>query len=107
MKFRSLILATTLLTAATGFAFAQSAPSPTNSSGPAVHANTPAPTDMSSKGDNIKGIPSRGTAAQRRATTGAGMTEPGTKPSARKTIEEDAQKNASPASPAEGVEKEK
>jgi hypothetical protein len=105
MKFRGLILATTPLTAATGFAFAQSAPSPTNSSGPDVHANTAAPTDMS--GDNIKGIPSRGTAAQRRATTGAGMTEPASRPTARKNIEEGAQKNASPASPAEGVEKEK
>ena len=107
MKFRSLILATTLLTAATGFAFAQSAPSPTNSSGPDVHANTPAPTDMSSKGDNVKGIPSRSAAAQRRATTGAGMTEPASRPTARKNIEEGAQKNGSPASPAEGVEKEK
>ena len=107
MKFRSLILATTLLTAATGFAFAQSSPSPANSSGPDVHANTPAPTDMSSTGDNIKGIPSRGTAAQGRATTGAGMTEPGTKPTPQSNMNEGAQKNASPASPAEGIEKEK
>lgn len=107
MKFRSLILATTLLTAATGLAFAQSAPSPANSSGPDVRANTPAPTDLSSSGDNIKGIPSRGTAAQGRATTGAGMTEPGTKPSPQKNMKESAEKNASPASPAEGAEKEK
>jgi hypothetical protein len=107
MKLGSLILATTLLTAATGFAFAQSAPSPNNSSGPDVHANTSAPTDLSSKGDNIKGIPSRGTAAQGRANTGAGMTEPGTKPTPQKNMDESAQKNASPASPAEGAEKEK
>ena len=107
MKFRSLILATTLLTAATSFAFAQSAPSPDNSSGPDVHANAPAPTDPSSSGDNIKGIPSRGTAMQGRATIGAGMTEPGTRPSPRKNMNESAKKNASPASPAEGVEKEK
>ena len=107
MKFRGLILATTLLTAATSFAFAQSAPSPDNSSGPDVHANTPAPTDMSSKGDNIKGIPSRGTAAHGRATTGAGMTDPRTKPTPGKNMKDSAEKNASPASAAEGAEKEK
>ena len=107
MKFRSLILATTLLTAATGLAFAQSAPSPNNSSGPDVHATTPSPTDPSSKGDNIKGIPERSTAAQERATTGAGVTQPGSKPTARKNMDESMKKNASPASPAEGVEKEK
>jgi hypothetical protein len=107
MKFRSLILATTLLTAATGFAFAQSAPSPNNSSGPDVHATTPSPTDPASTGDNIKGIPERGTAAQERATTGSGMTAPGSRPTARKNNEDGVQKNASPASPAEGVEKEK
>jgi len=107
MKFRSLILATTLLTAATGFAFAQSAPSPNNSSGPGVDATTPAPTDLSSTGDNIKGIPSRSTAVKGKATTGAGMTEPGTKPTPQKNLNETMKKNASPASPAEGVQKEK
>jgi hypothetical protein len=107
MKFRRLILAATLLTAATGFAVAQSAPSPNNSSGPDVHANTPSPTDLSSTGDNIKGIPSRGTAVKGRATTGAGMTEPGTKPSSQKNMNETMKKNASPASPAEGEQKEK
>ena len=44
---------------------------------------------------------------QGRATIGAGMTEPGTRPSPRKNMNESAKKNASPASPAEGVEKEK
>ena len=107
MKFRSLILATTLLTAATGFAFAQSAPAPANQSGPGVDATAPGPTDLSKENDNTKGIPSRGTAAQGRATTGAGMTEPGTKPSPRKNMNETVKKNASPASPAEGIEKEK
>jgi hypothetical protein len=107
MKFRSFILATTLLTAATGFAFAQSAPSPNNSSGPNVDATTPSPTDQGSTGDNIKGIPSRGTAAQGRATTGAGRTELGTKPTPQKNMNESMKKNASPASPAEGAAKEK
>jgi hypothetical protein len=107
MKFRRLILAATLLTAATGFAVAQSAPSPNNASGPNVDATTPSPTDPASTGDNIKGIPERGTAVKGRATTGAGMTEPGTKPSSQKNMNETMKKNASPASPAEGEQKEK
>lgn len=111
MKFRSLILATALATAAgglaTGLAFAQSAPAPANSSGPHVDPTAPSPTDMSSEGDNIKGIPSRGAAVHRRATSGAAVAQPGSKPTPRKNMNESAQKNASPASPAEGVEKEK
>ena len=105
MKIRTLVLATTLLTAATGFAFAQSSPAPANTSGGGVSATTPSPTDPStaSESGNTKGTPSRATNAQQMgsgATTGSGV-------SGGQDMKETKEKNVSPASPQEGIKQEK
>ena len=62
MKIRTLLIATTLLTAATSFAFAQSSPAPANQSGPSVSPSA-SPTDqgVGSESGNTKGVPTRGT----------------------------------------------
>lgn len=103
MKIRTFVLATSVLAAATGAAFAQSAPSPNNQSGPGVSPTTPAPTDPGATDTgNTKGIPSRGTLNERpgdRATTGAGEPTPGS------NMRENSRRGASPASPAEGAGK--
>ena len=67
-------------------------------------ATTPSPTDPSTASEtgNTKGIPSRGTNV-RPGTTGSGANEP--TPSSN--MRESQEKNASPASPAAGAEKEK
>jgi len=103
MKIRTLVLATTLLSAATGFAFAQSSPAPANTSGPGVSATTPSPTESGavSESGNTKGNPSRGTMNAHpggATTTGSGMNAP-----AKDTMG----KNKSPASTDAGVKQEK
>jgi hypothetical protein len=86
----------------TWFAFAQSAP-PANQAGGGTSATSPAPTDPSTAGEtgNTKGVPSRGTSVGP-GTTGSGANEPTPSSNARESQE----KNASPASPATGAEKE-
>jgi hypothetical protein len=105
MTIRSLILATTIVAAGTGFALAQSAPAPANQSGGGVSATTPAPTDPSTAGEsgNTKGKPARGTLNAQPGTTGMGAS----RPTPGSNAKENQEKNASPASPAEGTEKEK
>jgi hypothetical protein len=104
MNLRKVIIATTIVATSAGFAFAQSAPSPANQSGGGTSATSPAPTDPSTAGEtgNTKGIPSRGTSVKP-GTTGSGANEPTPSSNARESQE----KNASPASPAAGAEKEK
>ncbi len=60
---RKALIAALLISASTGFALAQSAPSPNNQSGPGVSPTTPSPTDPSVGGEsgNTVGIPSRST----------------------------------------------
>jgi hypothetical protein len=108
MTIRSLILATAIVAAGTGFALAQSAPAPVNQSGGGVSATTPAPTDPStaSESGNTKGTPARGTTNARPSTTGMGAAGANT-PTPGSNVKENQEKNASPASPAEGTEKEK
>jgi hypothetical protein len=111
MTIRKLILATAMVAAGTGFALAQSAPAPANQSGPGVSATTPAPTDPStaSESGNTKGVPARGTNA-RPGTTGMGSSMgagSASKPTPGSNAKESQEKNASPASPAEGTKKEK
>ena len=105
MKIRTLVLATTLLTTATGLAFAQSSPAPANQSGGGISATTPAPTDPSiaSESGNTTSAPARGTDARPGAagTTGSGMATPGL------NMQESNEKNASPASPDVGLKQEK
>ena len=108
MTIRKLILATAIVAAGTSFALAQSAPAPANQSGGGVSATTPSPTDPSTASEtgNSKGTPARGTMNARPGTTGmgpAGANSPTPGSNAKETQE----KNASPASPAEGTEKQK
>jgi hypothetical protein len=109
MTIRKLILATAMIAAGTGFALAQSAPAPANSSGPSVSPTTPAPTDPSAAGQSgdTKGTPSRGTMKSGSGTTGMGGSTGATTPTPGTNAKETQEKNASPASPAEGVKKEK
>lgn len=105
MTICKIILATAIVAAGTGYAFAQSSPAPANQSGGGVSATTPSPTDPSTAGEsgNTKGTPARGTMNARPGTTGSGLNSPTPGSNAKETQE----KNASPASPAEGSEKEK
>jgi hypothetical protein len=108
MKIRTLMLAATIATMGTGFAFTQSAPAPANQSGGGTSATSPAPTDPSTAGQtgNTKGEPARAT-TNAPATTGSGVTNSTSKPTPGSSMKESQEKNASPASPAEGVKKEK
>ena len=109
MTIRKFILATTILTAATGYAFAQSGPAPANTLDSNTKASPPtAPTDNSaasaSGNDQTRGSASgiRGS-----ATTGAGMGMSGGSFGA--SSNETKQKDISPGSqsPASGIQKEK
>jgi len=104
MNLRRVIIATTIIATSVGFAFAQSAPSPANQSGGGTSATAPSPTHPSTAGEtgNTNGVPARGTNV-RPGTTGSGANEP--TPSSN--VRESQEKNASPASPAAGAEKEK
>jgi len=103
MKLRTLVLASAVFAAGSGLAFAQSSPAPANQSGGGVSATTPSPTDPSSAAEsgNTKGTPARGTMNAQPRTTGSGMSSPTPSSSSKESQE----KNASPASPAEGTEK--
>ena len=99
MKIRTLLVATTLLTAATSFAFAQSSPAPANQSGPSVSPSA-SPTDqgVGSESGNTKGVPSRGTMNANpapAATTGGAPAN------------DSMQKDKSPASQNSGIKQEK
>jgi hypothetical protein len=102
MKVSSLLIPLAFV-ASTSIAMAQSSPSPNNQSGPGVDPRVQTPTDQSagSESGNLKGQPSR------MGTTGTTVVEPGVAPRSGVTIGEQHMRNASPASPAEGVEKEK
>jgi hypothetical protein len=104
MKLATVLLAAGLI-AAPGIALAQSSPSPNNQSGPGVSPSVQAPTDqgVGSESGNLKGQPSRG-------AMGAGTTGMQTGPAVgapASQMGEQRLRNASPASPAEGVQKEK
>ena len=105
---RKLLIATTFIAASAGLAFAQSAPSPANTAGGNITNSTPAPTDQSAGGNqsgNVKGAPA-GMTSERRSGH-VGTTGMGPSPNPKSTQGEVQQKNASPASGQEGVEKEK
>jgi hypothetical protein len=102
MTIRKLVLATAILTAATGFAFAQNSPAPVNQSGGGV-SNSQSPTDMGEAGQTglTKGMPARGAAngqTMTPTTNGSGVKSP---------ARESAHKAASPASPDAGIKQEK
>jgi hypothetical protein len=102
MTVRKLVLATAILTAATGFAFAQNSPAPVNQSGGGV-SNSQSPTDMGEAGQTglTKATPARGASNGQMmapATTGSGVKSP---------ARESAHKAASPASPDAGLKQEK
>ncbi|HEV2630254.1 MAG TPA: hypothetical protein VGV41_16610 [Pseudolabrys sp.] len=109
MKFTSIVLAAGLL-AAPAIALAQSSPSPNNTSGPGVNASTPAPTEQgaAATSGNTKAIPARPTMSKSKMKKSRHMA---TRKSNRMTtgaaMRDTKKKNASPASAAEGVEKEK
>jgi hypothetical protein len=103
MKLKSLVFAAGLI-AVPALAFAQSAPAPVNQSGPGV-TRTQSPTDMGAAGvsGNTKAVPARkgmtskmrmGKRSKAAPTTGS-------------NVRERNQRNASPASSAEGAAKEK
>jgi hypothetical protein len=108
MKLRTGIFLLALVPAA---ALAQSSPSPNNTTGPGVDPSVPAPTDMgiSSQSGDLRGIPQRG----RIGTTGSALSpEPMVVPAQPlvrgPAVPDDLHyRNASPASPAEGIEKER
>lgn len=101
MKLLSAILLTSLVPAA---ALAQSAPSPNNSAGPGVSPSVQSPTDpgIGGQSGNIRGVPERGPVG----TTGSALAP---EPMVRGRALPDDQRfrNVSPASPNEGVEKER
>jgi hypothetical protein len=103
MTIRKLVLATAILTAATGFAFAQSAPAPVNQSGGGTTPSQASPTDMGEAGQTglTKGTPTRGAnngAMMAPTTNGSGVKSP---------ARESAHKAVSPASPDAGIKQEK
>lgn len=105
MKLSTLVLATAVIAAPT-FAFAQSAPSPNNQSGPGVNSSTttePTAQGTVSETGNTKGQPSR-------ATTGAAPMDKGAKGTGMKPASpatDSMKKNESPASQGTGISKEK
>lgn len=104
MRYACILLTAALLTPA--IAFAQSSPSPNNQSGPGVSATAPSPTDPGAgavSGDTAA-RPARPTMSGSPDTMGDGATNRMTPGAAMRDTQ---RKNASPASGAEGVEKEK
>ncbi len=102
MKVRMAILLATLVPLA---AFAQSAPSPNNSSGPGIDPSVQSPTDMGAAAENgnIRGVPQRRHSV---GTTGSAVRE---RPFVRGRAlpDDEGLRNVSPASPAEGIEQER
>ena len=92
-------------------AIAQSAPSPNNSVGPGLSPSVQSPTDMGAAAEsgNIRGVPQRG----RVGTTGSALSpEPMLVPPqpmvrGRALPDDERFRNVSPASPAEGIEKDR
>jgi len=84
--FRKLILTTAIVAAASGYAFAQSAPSTANTTGPDVTKTQNSPTDLGTadEGGNTKSVPggkaTNGMTASKKhsgsATTGSGVANP-------------------------------
>jgi hypothetical protein len=103
MKLKSLVFAAGLI-AVPALAFAQSAPAPVNQSGPGV-TRTQSPTDMGAAGvsGNTKAVPAR---KSMRSKLRMGKRSKAA-PTTGSNIRERSQRNASPASSAEGAEKEK
>jgi hypothetical protein len=109
MKLIAAVLIASLVPAA---AMAQSSLSPNNSSGSGISPSVQAPTDMGASAANgdVRGVPSRG----RIGTTGSALApEPMLNPPAPMMVRgqpipgDQHFRNASPASPAEGIEKER
>ena len=102
MKLKSLVFAAGLI-AVPALAFAQSAPAPVNQSGPGV-TRTQSPTDMGAAGvsGNTKAVPARKSMRSKLR-----MGKRTNAPTTGSNIRERSQRNASPASSAEGAEKEK
>jgi hypothetical protein len=107
---RKLIITSAIVAAASGYAFAQSAPSTANTTGPDVTKTQNSPTDLgtASESGNTKSVPGGKnaehggmTASKKHSgsmTTGSGVANPRS---------ETMKKDASPASGAEGANKEK
>lgn len=104
MKLKSLMLAAAVA-AVPAIALAQSAPSPSNQSGPGVSPTTQSPTDMGQGSEgNVKGIPSRDTNTMGTGQGGAMQGTTGSAAGESKTMESQ-KKTVSPASPDEGNQK--
>jgi len=105
MKLIAAVLIAGLVPAA---AMAQSSPSPNNSSGSGISPSVQSPTDMGAANGDVRGVPSRG----RIGTTGSALApEPMLNPPEPlvrgEPIPGDQHlRNASPASPGEGIQKE-
>ena len=101
MKLKSLVFAAGLI-AVPALAFAQSAPAPVNQSGPGVSPTAQSPTDMGVAGQsgNTKAVPAR-----KGMTSKMRMGKRSKAPTTGSNIRERNQRNASPASSAEGAEK--
>lgn len=108
MKIRTLLVAATALTAASTFAYAQSSPSPANQSGGGVTNTQSSPTDAGAAGvgGNTRGTPAAG-ANQMNNRMAPAATTGSSAPSAGSAMQESREKNASPASSAEGAKKQK
>jgi hypothetical protein len=105
MKLKTVVFAAGLI-AIPALAFAQSAPAPVNQSGPGV-TRTQAPTDMGSGNvtGNTKATPTRGAKAMKHSKMS--KRHKGAAPTTGSNVRERKERNASPASPMEGAEKEK
>ena len=102
MKVKSLVFAASLI-AVPALAFAQSSPAPVNQSGPGV-TRTQSPTDMGAAGvsGETKAVPGRkGTGSKMKM----GKRSKASAPTTGSNVRERQQRNASPASGAEGAEK--
>ena len=102
MKLTSIVLAAGLV-AVPAIALAQSAPSPNNQSGPGVSKSVQSPTDVGTGNEtgNTKAVPARKTGKHAMRMKRSKHKAPTT----GSNVREQKKRNASPASPAEGVEK--
>ena len=75
MLLRKLAITALIAAVPTAAALAQSAPAPSNQSGPGVSPTAPSPTDPStaSESGNTRGLPERGTVTNVPETTGSGV----------------------------------
>ena len=103
MKLKSVVFAAGLI-AVPALAFAQSSPSPVNQSGPGVTGTNQAPTEMGAGAvsGETKAVPGRkGTGSKMKM----GKRSKASAPTTGSNVRERQQRNASPASGAEGAEK--